>query len=562
MATQFPGDLDSLLNPQPTDSVAAVSHAAQHADANDAIEALQVKVGKDNSADVNSIDYRLRFLENNPVTSEVIQDAIADAFAAGDQSQVTVSYNDELNAITLLVNQAQTAGYTSQVKHYVKNSSGSTINIGTPVYVSGAAGTNILITPASNIAESSSSKTLGLLAQTLANNTEGFVVAEGLLAGLDTSSANAGDPVWLGPNGTLIYGLANKPFAPNHLVFIGIVTRSQSNNGEIFVKVQNGFELKELHDVSVQSPTNQDALVYDSSLNLWKNYDLTQFLATKTYVDIAEADALAAANNYTDIQISGLSLVYDPIGSASAAEIAAKAYADSLASNYDPSGSAAAALIDANEYTDFAVAGLGNSLPTIYVPISAVGNIDGVASLDSAGKVPASQLDITETIQDVAAGMITGATHTNISVSYDDNTGKLSFTASGGGSSLTQEEVQDFVAPLFAHAFHTNISATYDDVNNRIVLQGNAGGGGGGASVIISPNPPSTPGLGDIWLDSDNGKTYIWDGAYWIEIGGSSSQAVAAVNSIPPTNPVLGSIWMNSSTAKTYIYDGSFWAQI
>lgn len=559
MATQFPGDLDSLLNPQPTDSVAAVSHAAQHADANDAIEALQVKVGKDNSADVNSIDYRLRFLENNPVTSEVIQDAIADAFAAGDQSQVTVSYNDELNAITLLVNQAQTAGYTSQVKHYVKNSSGSTINIGTPVYVSGAAGTNILITPASNIAESSSSKTLGLLAQTLANNTEGFVVAEGLLAGLDTSSANAGDPVWLGPNGTLIYGLANKPFAPNHLVFIGIVTRSQSNNGEIFVKVQNGFELKELHDVSVQSPTNQDALVYDSSLNLWKNYDLTQFLATKTYVDIAEADALAAANNYTDIQISGLSLVYDPIGSASAAEIAAKAYADSLASNYDPSGSAAAALIDANEYTDFAVAGLGNSLPTIYVPISAVGNIDGVASLDSAGKVPASQLDITETIQDVAAGMITGATHTNISVSYDDNTGLLSFT---GTSGLSQEEIQDFVAPLFAHAFHTNISATYDDVNNRIVLQGNAGGGGGGASVIISPNPPSTPGLGDIWLDSDNGKTYIWDGAYWIEVGAGNSQAVAAVTSTPPSSPVLGAIWMNPTTAKTYIYDGSFWAQI
>ena len=129
MATTFPEELDSFLNPQPTDSVAAVSHAAQHADANDAIEALQVKVGKDNSTDVNSIDYRLRFLENNPVDSEIIQDAIANAFASGDQSQVTVSYNDELNAFTLLVNQAQTAGYTSQVKHYVKNSSGETISI-------------------------------------------------------------------------------------------------------------------------------------------------------------------------------------------------------------------------------------------------------------------------------------------------------------------------------------------------------------------------------------------------------------------------------------------------
>jgi len=126
---------------------------------------------------------------------------------------------------------------------------------------------------------------------------------------------------------------------------------------------------------------------------------------------------------------------------------------------------------------------------------------------------------------------------------------------------VAQEEIQDFVAPLLNHAFHTNITVTYDDVNNRIVLQGNAGGGGG-ASVIISPNPPSSPGSGDIWLDSDNAKTYIWDGAYWIEVGGSSSQAVAAVNSVPPTSPILGSIWMNSSTARTYIYDGAFWAQV
>jgi len=485
MATTFPEELDSFLNPQPTDSVAAVSHAAQHADANDAIEALQVKVGKDNSTDVNSIDYRLRFLENNPVDSEIIQDAIANAFASGDQSQVTVSYNDELNAFTLLVNQAQTAGYTSQVKHYVKNSSGETISIGTPVYVSGASGTNILITPASNIAESSSSKTLGLLAQTLANNTEGFVVAEGLLAGLDTSSANAGDPVWLGPNGTLIYGLANKPSAPNHLVFIGIVTRSQLNNGEIFVKVQT----------------------------------------------------ITSANSYTDIEISELSTVYDPIGSA------------------------ANALTDANEYTDFAVASLGNNLPNIYVPLSSVGSIDGVASLGPDGKVPASELNITETIQDVAAEMITGATHTNVSVSYDDNTGKLSFVASGtGGTSV-------IISPTPPNNPSTGNIWLDSDNGDTFIWDGAywvevGGGGGGGASVAISSNPPVAPNSGDIWLDSDNAKTYIWDGAYWIEVGGSSSQAVAAVNSVPPTNPILGSIWMNSSTAKTYIYDGSFWVQI
>ena len=178
----------------------------------------------------------------------------------------------------------------------------------------------------------------------------------------------------------------------------------------------------------------------------------------------------------------------------------------------------AATLESANDYTDLAIAGLGDTVESGYIPISQKANPGGVASLDVNGKVPSTQLN--------------------------------------------QEQIQDFVAPLLNHAFHTNISVTYDDDNNRLVLQGNAGGGGGGASVIISPTAPSTPGLGDIWLDSDNGKTYIWDGAFWIEVGGSSSQAIAAVTSTPPSSPILGTIWMNSSTAKTYIYDGSFWAQI
>lgn len=390
MATQFPEELDSFLNPQPTDSVAAVSHAAQHADANDAIEALQAKLGTNNSTDPSSIEYRVKALEDQPFDSEAVMDAVDSVLIAG--SGITKLYDDSLDTLT----------------------------------------------------------------------------------------------------------------------------------------------------VSVDTTT----------------------IATRTYADDAASleagTALVNANDYTDIAITALSAVYDTLGSASAAQTAAQLYADGLAVNYDPVGSASAALSDANEYTDIAVAGLGNSLPNIYVPISDVGAPDGVAQL-VGGFVPLSQLNITEEIQDVAAQMITSGTHTNISVSYNDQNGTISFT--GSAPQLTQEEIQDYVAPLLNHAFHTNITASYDDANNRIVLQGNSGGGGG-ASVIISPTAPSTPGLGDIWLDSDNGKTYIWDGAFWIEVGGSSSQAVAAVTSIPPTSPVLGSIWLNSSTAKTYIYDGSFWVEV
>jgi hypothetical protein len=63
MATNFPEELDSLINPSGTDSLSAPSHSEQHANANDAIEALQVKVGIDGSSDANSLDYRISALE-------------------------------------------------------------------------------------------------------------------------------------------------------------------------------------------------------------------------------------------------------------------------------------------------------------------------------------------------------------------------------------------------------------------------------------------------------------------------------------------------------------------
>lgn len=74
----------------------------------------------------------------------------------------------------------------------------------------------------------------------------------------------------------------------------------------------------------------------------------TSLLATTSYVDTAESDAVNSANAYSD----SLSINYDPAGSATAAQTAAESYADSLAINYDPSGAAASAEVNAKEYTD------------------------------------------------------------------------------------------------------------------------------------------------------------------------------------------------------------------
>jgi microcystin-dependent protein len=64
MAINYPVSLDNFQNPVSTDPMnsATVPHATQHANLNDAVEALETKVGIDNSADTDSHDYKLRRL--------------------------------------------------------------------------------------------------------------------------------------------------------------------------------------------------------------------------------------------------------------------------------------------------------------------------------------------------------------------------------------------------------------------------------------------------------------------------------------------------------------------
>ena len=59
MATSYPASLDSFTNPTAVDTLDSPPHDTQHADANDAIEALQAKVGVDGSADTNSLDFKV-----------------------------------------------------------------------------------------------------------------------------------------------------------------------------------------------------------------------------------------------------------------------------------------------------------------------------------------------------------------------------------------------------------------------------------------------------------------------------------------------------------------------
>ena len=183
------------------------------------------------------------------------------------------------NTASVTIDQAAITGATAAtnaqvVRFYVKNTTGTTIPKGSAVYVSGATGDNALISLASATSDPSSSKTLGLTAEAIANDAFGYVIEAGYLTDIDTSATTAGAAVWLGDTaGSLSF--VNPPAKPSHAVYLGVVVRVQSMNGSILVKAQNGYELNELHDVNAGSPADGQALIWQASTSQWVNQTLS-----------------------------------------------------------------------------------------------------------------------------------------------------------------------------------------------------------------------------------------------------------------------------------------------
>ena len=194
--------------------------------------------------------------------------------------------------------------YTEDIRDTVK--AAVAINKGQAVYISGASGTNQLVSLASYDSESLSSQTLGISLQTLAINDIGQIITYGLIAGLNTSTATAGDPVYLGANGALIFGYANKPQAPYHLVYMGVVTRVSATVGEIFVNISNGWELDELHNVKIVSPSNNQGIFYNSSNSLWENKSIATALGytpanDSLVVHLAGTETITGAKTFSSV---------------------------------------------------------------------------------------------------------------------------------------------------------------------------------------------------------------------------------------------------------------------
>lgn len=169
----------------------------------------------------------------------------------------------------------------------VNNQTGGTLLKGSAVYINGQQGQRPTVAYGSYTADTSSAGIIGLVADDINDNNNGYIISYGLIEGIDTSAYSAGTPLYLFTGGTLT---STKPQAPFHDVRIGKVINSNSTVGSIFVNVQNGYELDELHDVRITSPTTNDVLVYSSynGTPVWVN---TKTLSGLTYVGVTTISA-------------------------------------------------------------------------------------------------------------------------------------------------------------------------------------------------------------------------------------------------------------------------------
>ena len=175
---------------------------------------------------------------------------------------------------------------TTNVVCQVRNTTGATLTKGTVVYISGATGQLPTVSKALATTDATSAQTLGMISADLPNNTNGNVTVIGLITNIDTSAYTDGQQLYLSGTtaGTVT---ATKPYAPIHLVYVAVVEYAHPTQGKLFVKVQNGYELDEIHNVSAQTPSNGQTIVWNSATSLWQNNTVSLTIGVNGTLPIA-----------------------------------------------------------------------------------------------------------------------------------------------------------------------------------------------------------------------------------------------------------------------------------
>jgi photosystem II stability/assembly factor-like uncharacterized protein len=456
-------------------------------------------------------------------------------------------------AITVTIDQAAITGATAAtnaqvVRFLVKNTIGTTIPKGSAVYVSGATGDNALISLASATSDPTSSKTLGITAESIANDAFGYVIEAGYLTDIDTSATTAGAAVWLGNTpGSLVF--VTPPAEPSHSVYLGVVVRVQSNNGSILVKVQNGYELDELHDVFVGGVSTALPLVYNSTSSGWVAQALTS-------VGIADNAIVAAKINAGAVGSAAL---------ADNAVVAAKINAGSVGTVAISSGSATSGqILQANgsggvAFTTLASAGAYWLEITGALDGTSLGITDQAYVVQNVDSVT-TDITIASTRADFSTNSSRRITSLSNLTKIADNGGVNWTNISTGIATTRNAQVIEYGGSLYIIGASATVLVTSPDGTTWTARTSQLTNGvfdavyGSSLWVIVGGNGQlSTSILGESWTSRTSG--FGTDTIYGVDYSGSIYAAVGDSGKI--TTSTDGTTWTarTSNFGASNIYD-------
>ena len=435
----------------------------------------------------------------------------------------------------------------------VYNNSGVTLPKGKAVRVTGAQGQRLTGALAQADSDADSLTIFGIMLETVSVNRSGYVATDGLIRNVNTIGYNDGDIVYLSPvsAGELT---PTKPVAPQHLVQMGyIVNGGTAGAGEIYVKVQNGYELGELHDVKTSTSTSLadgEVLAYNVSAKVWSNSTaLIDAQASISALNIqlaavsARTSVNAAAITSTNNVVSALEIRVSAASATGAANTAAITSINNVVSALEIRVSSVSAAVSALNVRVAAVSAsvsvLNVQMVQVIASISAINSV--LATIDTAAITSINNVVSALEVR-VSAVSATGVTNTaaitsinNVVSALEVRVSTVSAAVSAAFVSIGQRVLRagDTMTGQLAIAVAANTIGV--SVSGGLVVTSVVNFTGDSAVLLHSGTTATRPGSPTPGLIRFNSGSNTFEGytsATWGAIGGGGGATGGGTNQV------------------------------